>query len=161
MNDRTDIDVAAMRARLERRREELQHLTEAASGSRRPVELDQTRVGRLSRMDALQSQAMSIETERRRQVELRRIEAALDADYRRYSESRPLRFNLAYAAGRPDISYEALDPVDSYESGRYTDKLILGWRYSFSDDAIIRISISQEVSEGGFGGGAVQYQMFF
>ncbi len=78
MDDRADIDVAAMRAQLERRREELEHLTEAASGSRRPVELDQTRVGRLSRMDALQSQAMSIETERRRQVELRRIEAALE-----------------------------------------------------------------------------------
>lgn len=68
---------------------------------------------------------------------------------------------LAYAAGRPEITYDALDPEDSYELGRYTDKAILGWRYSFSDNAIIRVSISQEVSEGGFGGGAVQYQMFF
>ena len=41
------------------------------------VELDQSRVGRLSRMDALQSQAMSRETNRRREVELARIEAAL------------------------------------------------------------------------------------
>ena len=78
MSDRDDIDVPAMQARLEERRAELARLTEAASGARRPVELDQTRVGRLSRMDALQNQAMSIETERRRQVELRRIEAALD-----------------------------------------------------------------------------------
>ena len=78
MSDRDDIDVPAMKARLEQRREELAHLTEAASGARRPVELDQTRVGRLSRMDALQNQAMSIETERRRQVELKRIEAALE-----------------------------------------------------------------------------------
>ena len=49
------------------------------------VELDQSRVGRLSRMDALQSQAMSRETNRRRKVELSRIEAALqriaDGDY--------------------------------------------------------------------------------
>jgi len=43
----------------------------------RPVELDQTRVGRLSRMDALQGQAMAQETERRRNNELQRIDAAL------------------------------------------------------------------------------------
>ncbi len=42
-----------------------------------PVELDQSRVGRLSRMDALQGQAMAKETERRRKNELSRIEAAL------------------------------------------------------------------------------------
>lgn len=41
------------------------------------VELDQSRVGRLSRMDALQAQAMSRETNRRREVELARIAAAL------------------------------------------------------------------------------------
>ena len=39
--------------------------------------LDQQCVGRLSRMDALQSQAMSAETKRRRDQELRRIAAAL------------------------------------------------------------------------------------
>ena len=78
MSAQDAIDVAAMKDRLERRREELAHLTESGAGARRPVELDQTRVGRLSRMDALQSQAMSIETERRRQVELQRIEAALE-----------------------------------------------------------------------------------
>jgi len=41
------------------------------------VELDQTRVGRLSRMDALQAQAMSLETGRRRRQHLLDIEAAL------------------------------------------------------------------------------------
>ena len=44
---------------------------------RKPVGLDQTAVGRLSRMDALQVQAMQIETNRRRHVELKRIESAL------------------------------------------------------------------------------------
>ena len=42
-----------------------------------PVELDQSRVGRLSRMDALQSQAMSRETGRRRRNKLFQIESAL------------------------------------------------------------------------------------
>jgi DnaK suppressor protein len=44
---------------------------------RAPVELDQQAVGRLSRMDALQVQAMAVETSRRRGRELRRIDAAL------------------------------------------------------------------------------------
>jgi DnaK suppressor protein len=42
------------------------------------VELDQSRVGRLSRMDAMQQQAMAIETRSRVQVRLRKLEAALD-----------------------------------------------------------------------------------
>ncbi|HUS54324.1 MAG TPA: TraR/DksA C4-type zinc finger protein [Thermohalobaculum sp.] len=46
-------------------------------GERAPVELDQQAVGRLSRMDALQVQAMAMETSRRRATELRRITAAL------------------------------------------------------------------------------------
>ncbi len=44
---------------------------------RRPVELDQQSVGRLSRMDALQVQAMAQAQEGRRQDQLRRIDAAL------------------------------------------------------------------------------------
>jgi len=47
------------------------------SEERAPVELDQQAVGRLSRMDALQVQAMALETSRRRGNELRRIAAAL------------------------------------------------------------------------------------
>lgn len=43
------------------------------------VVLDQSSVGRLSRMDALQAQAMSQETERRRQKHLQAIERALEA----------------------------------------------------------------------------------
>lgn len=42
-----------------------------------PVELDQTRVGRLSRMDAMQQQAMSQATDRLAAVERHRIKAAL------------------------------------------------------------------------------------
>ncbi len=68
---------------------------------------------------------------------------------------------VAYAGGSPDYSYEALDPADSYTGGSYTDKLILNWRYTFSDNAVIRFGISHEAAEQGFGGGFVQYQMFF
>ncbi len=41
------------------------------------VKLDQTTVGRLSRMDALQGQAISLETQRRREIELLQIASAL------------------------------------------------------------------------------------
>jgi len=41
------------------------------------VELDQSRVGRLSRMDALQAQSMSQESQRRNALELVAIEQAL------------------------------------------------------------------------------------
>ena len=42
------------------------------------VELDQARVGRLSRMDAMQAQAMSLETGRLRRLHLVKIDAALE-----------------------------------------------------------------------------------
>ena len=41
------------------------------------MELDQSKVGRLSRMDAMQMQAMSQATEERRKVELEKIKSAL------------------------------------------------------------------------------------
>jgi DnaK suppressor protein len=69
-------------------RDERRQLTEDADSSRdagRPVELDQQAVGRLSRMDAMQVQAMAKAAEERRKLRLRRIDAALkrlaDGDY--------------------------------------------------------------------------------
>ena len=41
------------------------------------VELDQNRMGRLTRMDALQGQQMAQEAERRRQLKLKQIDGAL------------------------------------------------------------------------------------
>lgn len=56
----------------------IRELDETRRDSSGTVELDQTRTGRLSRMDALQLQAMSRAGQARSQVELRRIEAALE-----------------------------------------------------------------------------------
>ena len=69
--------LTAYKKRLEEMREELVHLSASTEDSRKPVELDQTSVGRLSRMDALQGQAMQLETERRRGLEMQRVESAL------------------------------------------------------------------------------------
>lgn len=77
MTDSMDIDVAAMKARLMVTKAELARLAHEHEHDSDVVELDQTTQGRLSRMDALQGQAMAQEVARRRDVEIRRIEAAL------------------------------------------------------------------------------------
>ena len=56
---------------------ELQKEEQSGMQSSQPVELDQSKVGRLSRMDALQAQAMSVETQRRRSLKLQQIKSAL------------------------------------------------------------------------------------
>lgn len=66
-----------LRAALVARLGALQAASETTADNRRPVELDQTSVGRLSRMDAMQVQAMALATERRRHDEARRVEAAI------------------------------------------------------------------------------------
>ena len=60
-----------------KRQADLKASTEAGAEAAQPVELDQSRVGRLSRMDALQGQAMSQEAGRRREQELVQISRAL------------------------------------------------------------------------------------
>ena len=77
MADRDTLDLARAEARREARRRELRELTASHHAEARPVALDQARGGRLSRMDALQAQEMAAATERRRQLELDRIDAAL------------------------------------------------------------------------------------
>ena len=61
---------------LQRQKELLDHSVKSKE-TREPVELDQTRMGRLSRQDALMQQSMAEATERKRELELQRIEAAL------------------------------------------------------------------------------------
>ena len=77
MSKSHDLDVEAFRRQLNQRKEELASLSEAAGDSRKPVELDQQSIGRLSRQDALQQQAMAKAMDARRSVELRKIDAAL------------------------------------------------------------------------------------
>ena len=71
------LDIDHFRKLLLNRQSELMALAETGTEATKPVELDQARVGRLSRMDALQGQAMSQEARRRRELELVRISKAL------------------------------------------------------------------------------------
>jgi len=72
------MDHAGYESRLQTLKAELQAMESGDIERGRPVELDQTRQGRLSRMDALQGQAMSAAVRRRRADALRRIDAAIE-----------------------------------------------------------------------------------
>lgn len=61
-------------------RKELSDLLQASAATvddRKPVELDQQSVGRLSRMDAMQQQAMAAAQDSRRHGRIRAVEAAI------------------------------------------------------------------------------------
>ena len=63
-------------SRLHALRDEIVRNKALAEEDSSPVELDQSRVGRLSRMDAMQQQAMAQALEQRRELQLKRIEGA-------------------------------------------------------------------------------------
>ena len=55
---------------------DLQEQEKTSKETGKPVELDQTKVGRISRMDAMQAQQMALDASRRRQLKLIKIESA-------------------------------------------------------------------------------------
>ncbi len=59
------------------RQKELTNLIDHTKENSNTVMLDQTSVGRLSRMDAIQSQAMAKQVKHRRELDIKRIEAAI------------------------------------------------------------------------------------
>lgn len=75
--DLTETQLKHFKSLLQQKMRELDVIMESTSESARVVELDQSSVGRLSRMDAMQSQAMSQELQRRQLLELKLIAAAL------------------------------------------------------------------------------------
>ncbi len=77
MADLTDQEMAAFADRLHAMKADLEDVQAVSKDASAVVQLDQQSVGRLSRMDALQAQAMAQETERRRALDLRKIDAAL------------------------------------------------------------------------------------
>ncbi len=70
-------EIEQFKQQLLRLRSDLQEIDEASKKANKPIELDQARVGRLSRMDAMQAQQMAKEVSRRRQHQLLKIEGAL------------------------------------------------------------------------------------
>jgi len=69
-------DLKAARRRLDEKKIDLESMSALSEEARAPVTLDQQSVGRLSRMDAMQQQAMAEAQERARKRDLVRIEMA-------------------------------------------------------------------------------------
>ena len=67
----------SMKRKLETMRRDLENIADAGDDPAAVVQLDQTKVGRLSRMVALLAQAMAKASGERRAVQLREIDAAL------------------------------------------------------------------------------------
>ncbi len=74
---RDDIDLKYFEKRLKERLEAIIAAQESRKEEEEPVELDQARVGRLSRMDAMQQQAISQAAARLVDLERQRIQSAL------------------------------------------------------------------------------------
>ena len=74
---RVSQELSELRAVLAKRLDEVRSASATTVDDRKPVALDQTSVGRLSRMDAMQVQAMAQAVEGRRRGEGKRLEAAI------------------------------------------------------------------------------------
>lgn len=113
-----EIDIEHFRERLLHLREEILGLEETRDGASGTVHLDQSSVGRLSRMDALQQQAMAKSGQQRARQALLLIEAALrrceDGSYGYCLDCdepiNPRRLELDPAAPRCVTCTQARDP---------------------------------------------------
>ena len=72
------MQIDRFRQQLLQLRTELMELSSTSDDAAKPVELDQAMVGRLTRMDAMRAQGMAIETKKRREQLLMKIDGALN-----------------------------------------------------------------------------------
>lgn len=97
--------IERFRAQLLHMKASLAEVADIAAESTRTVELDQAKVGRLSRMDAMQGQQMAKEAARRRELQLARIDGAL----KRIESG---EFGYCFACGEPiDSRRLQVDPT--------------------------------------------------
>lgn len=95
------------RQQLVQLKSELEALEQATQKNGQTVELDQSRTGRLTRMDAMQAQQMALEDARRRQQQLVKIDGAL----RRIEAD---EFGLCYVCEEEiDVRRLAVDPTNT------------------------------------------------
>lgn len=71
------LEIDVFKKQLQEMRTDLENLELKSNDAAATVILDQTSVGRLSRMDAMQGQQMALEHERRRKETLQQIKSAL------------------------------------------------------------------------------------
>ncbi|TVZ37318.1 TraR/DksA family transcriptional regulator [Alteromonadaceae bacterium 2753L.S.0a.02] len=71
------MNIDALQLAIRQELEKLTALKDISTEGADTVELDQSKVGRLSRMDAMQQQAMQVEQNRRRKLRIQQLQAAL------------------------------------------------------------------------------------
>ena len=99
------IAMSDFRTLIEQRIASLEEIAETSRESTATVELDQTRQGRLSRMDALQGQEMAKAGDQRRKFELQRLQAALKRlDHGEFGECLECGEDIAEARLKADPS---------------------------------------------------------
>lgn len=98
----TDSERAELRADLDTLSADLRRLLDDESGLAGTVDLDQSRMGRVSRIDAIQQQKMAQATLRRHRQRLERVEAAIE----RHDED-PEDYGPCMRCGEP-IGYRRL-----------------------------------------------------
>ena len=79
MNELSAAETAQLHEMLLRLRTDLREQLAIGSSASDVVTLDQSKVGRVSRMDAMQQQHMAMSTRNKTQLRLRRVEVALTA----------------------------------------------------------------------------------
>lgn len=79
MDDLTEAQVLELGERLRALVVELERALAAGADNARPVQLDQAAVGRLSRMDAIQQQALAKASRRNQQIRIQQCRGALEA----------------------------------------------------------------------------------
>jgi DnaK suppressor protein len=78
VDELTPDQIEELRAALQERQAELQHLLEVTREGTRPVDLQEP-IGRLTRMDAIQQQKMTAANRRSNEIRLRQVNMALEA----------------------------------------------------------------------------------
>jgi len=100
------VDLPRIKQKLLALKAEVLDTMELTNDATKPVELDQNRVGRLSRIDAMQGQAMAKASAQRQQLLLKAIEGAL-LRVEHDSYGRCVECNEFIAEGRLEIDLTA------------------------------------------------------
>jgi DnaK suppressor protein len=108
MEELTDQEAEILRKQLVELVAELEDKLRASADTAAPVVLDQSSVGRLSRMDAMQQQAMAKATRQKAQLRLTQCKAALSAfDRDEYGFCRKCEEPIGYArlSAKPEAPF--------------------------------------------------------
>jgi DnaK suppressor protein len=108
MEELTDQEAEILRKQLVELVAELEDNLRASADTAAPVVLDQSSVGRLSRMDAMQQQAMAKATRQKAQLRLTQCKAALSAfDRDEYGFCRKCEEPIGYArlSAKPEAPF--------------------------------------------------------